>query len=153
VLDILIDFVILWVVEEERVEAGLAFFGGFEKAGVHVTEILISVVDGVFSPGLKGFWKSPWLDILTTTCGILMLSGKWIESSKLDPSSAEFLLLRKSLGEETAGIWANHWDTEHVEVHDSGNGPFHVVPGSVVVSEPVLGILTRSGKSTSAESK
>lgn len=42
-------------------------------------------------------------------------------------------------------------DTKHVEVHDTGDGVLHVLPGSVVVTEPVTGEGTRAGKGRSGQ--
>ena len=73
----------------------------------------------------------------------------------MNPISANLLIFSKIAlrREGTTGIWANHWDTKHVEVHDSSNGPFHIVPSSVVISEPVLSILTRASECASTESE
>ena len=68
-----------------------------------------------------------------------MLSSKREESSQLDPSTADFVLF--TLSKEATGIWSNHWDSKHVEVHNSRNGDLHVFPGPVIVAQPMLNVL------------
>ena len=76
-----------------------------------------------------------------------MISSEWIESRELIPSGANFLLLL--LGnilvgvlEKSTNISTSQRNTEHVEVHDTSDGVLHILPRSMVVTEPMGSVST-----------
>ena len=103
------------------------------------------IVDGISCPRLVGLGKSPGLIRVTAIAWVVtdfrsVLPGEWVESSQLDPTSADLVLA--ALPEEATSIGSNERDSEHVEAHDASNRVVHMSPLSVVVSKPVLGVLS-----------
>jgi hypothetical protein len=144
-LDVLIRLIVIRVVEEHRIEAGVTILSG-EHARVHEKNILVSELDGINCHSLPVTIKVVRFSVEATTAiiHIVMVSGERIEGGKLIPTCANFFLLIISdvnirVLEETANVSTSVRDTKHVEVHDTGNGVLHILPRSVVVTKPVTG--------------
>lgn len=85
-----------------------------------------------------------------------MVSCERIEGGKLIPTSTNFFLLIIGdiwIGvlEETTDVGTGVRNTKHVEVHDTGDGVLHVLPGSVIVTKPVTGESTWTGEGRSGQ--
>mmetsp|Transcript_38888 Transcript_38888/g.59091 ORF Transcript_38888/g.59091 Transcript_38888/m.59091 type:complete len:943 (+) Transcript_38888:2673-5501(+) len=160
VLNLLVDAVVVGVVEDKRVEASASVLVHVEQTRVQVAHESQSFLDGSLGPSLVDLVEKVGLGTVSASASVFVglvsvLSSEGIVGRELEPSSAKLLVLVLDLGgaglEEAADIRADHGDAKHVEVHHSGDGVVHVGPLSVVVTEPMSGVLAGAGESASAE--
>ena len=85
-----------------------------------------------------------------------MLPCERKEGRELEPSATEFLLLTLTnvwIFKETTGIRPYHWNAKHIEVHHTCYRVAHVIPCTVVVSKPMLNVLSWACKGASRQKK
>lgn len=92
--DVVIRLLIIRVVEEHRIEAGVTILSG-EHARVHEKHILVSKLDGINSHSLPVTIKIVGFSVESTAAivHIAMVSCERIEGGKLIPTGTNFFLL------------------------------------------------------------
>lgn len=113
-----------------------------------MSQVLEPIKDGVLGHRLVGLFHPPWFVGVSASS---VLSSEWVEGGQLNPSGAHLVI--SFVSEETTSVWAYKWHTEHIHVHDSGDGVVHVCPLSTIIAKPVLSILTRSNKGAPAQNE
>jgi len=89
-----------------------------------VTQVLIPIENGSLGLRLRRVRHLPWLKIISTHH---VLSSKRIEGGSSNPFGTELFFLLFGLGSGDIGghiatsVWTYHRNSEHVEVHNSGN--------------------------------
>lgn len=72
------------------------------------------------------------------------------------PSSTKLIVIKFCLSwvfEESAYVWANHWNSKHVHVKHSTDRVSHMFPCCPVISSPMSSKLTRSWKGWSRKNE
>ncbi len=118
-------------VHPESTSDGLTGSVRLVEQGVTVREELVSHAQRVSGSLRDGV---PKVELLGSSAEGVVVTRERIESSNLDPTSAQLL---SGVVDESANISANHRNAEHVEVHDRDDGGLEVVPGSAVVAGPL----------------